>query len=244
IAARPRKPALVSDLYDDRQFTCPALRRREVCIAISAALIAVLGFAIFVHLSLLASMRPDVVSVFARALGHARNSARQFAVASRAAGAANAVVIRRRIPLGRVHRHRVRLAVQHRLPEICRHVGCASSDGEGGFGAECGEAPGGADFRTDRGGDRQGGGRARDLPVAAPRVPQRARRHRLWCARRSRWFEAALYVAQGYAEKGVAPLALQFGWRYAALWLGRTCNVDGHLRRISWVSRCERIADG
>jgi len=59
---------LVSDLYDDRQFTCPALRRREVCIAISAALIAVLGFAIFVHLSLLASMRPDVVSVFFRAL--------------------------------------------------------------------------------------------------------------------------------------------------------------------------------
>src|SRR5262249_57804707 len=75
-------------------------------------------------------------------------------------------------------------------------------------------------FRTDRGGDRQGGGRARDLPVAAPRVPQRARRHRLWCARRSRWFEAALYVAQGYAEKGVAPLALQFGWRYALFGLG------------------------
>src|SRR5262249_25610452 len=68
ISARPRQPALVSDLFDDRQFTCPALRRREVCIAISAALIAVLGFAIFVHLSLLASMRPDVVSVFFRAL--------------------------------------------------------------------------------------------------------------------------------------------------------------------------------
>src|SRR5262249_59146678 len=47
---------------------CPALRRREICIAISAALIAVLGFAIFVHLSLLASMRLDVVSVFFRAL--------------------------------------------------------------------------------------------------------------------------------------------------------------------------------
>jgi len=51
---------LVSDLYGDRLFMCPALRRREVCIGVSAALIAVLGFTIFVHLSLLASMRPDV----------------------------------------------------------------------------------------------------------------------------------------------------------------------------------------
>src|SRR5262249_1507330 len=46
----------------------PALRRREVCIAICAALIAVLGFATAVHLLLLASMRPDVASVFFRAL--------------------------------------------------------------------------------------------------------------------------------------------------------------------------------
>jgi hypothetical protein len=34
------------------------------------------------------------------------------------------------------------------------------------------------------------------------------------------WFEVALYVAQGYAEKGVAPFALQFGWRFALFGLG------------------------
>src|SRR6476660_10418560 len=46
----------------------PVLRRREICIAISAGLIAVLAFAAAVHLLLLASMRADVVSVFFRAL--------------------------------------------------------------------------------------------------------------------------------------------------------------------------------
>jgi RsiW-degrading membrane proteinase PrsW (M82 family) len=29
------------------------------------------------------------------------------------------------------------------------------------------------------------------------------------------WFEAPLYVAQGYAEHGVAPWGMQLGWRYA-----------------------------
>jgi len=59
---------LVSDLYDGRLLMRPAVRRHEVCIAISAALIAVLGFVTVVHLSLLGSMRPDVASVFFRAL--------------------------------------------------------------------------------------------------------------------------------------------------------------------------------
>jgi hypothetical protein len=34
------------------------------------------------------------------------------------------------------------------------------------------------------------------------------------------WFEIALYVAQGYAEKGVPPFALQLGWRFALFGLG------------------------
>jgi hypothetical protein len=59
---------LVSDVYDGRPRMGPALRRREICIAISAGLIAVLTFAAAVHLLLLASMRADVVSVFFRAL--------------------------------------------------------------------------------------------------------------------------------------------------------------------------------
>ena len=59
---------MVSDVYDGRPRMGPALRRREICIAISAALIAVLTFATAVHLLLLASMRADVVTVFFRAL--------------------------------------------------------------------------------------------------------------------------------------------------------------------------------
>jgi len=58
----------VSDVYDGRPRMGPALRRREICIAISAALVAVLTFAAAVHLLLLASMRLDVVGVFFRAL--------------------------------------------------------------------------------------------------------------------------------------------------------------------------------
>ncbi len=34
------------------------------------------------------------------------------------------------------------------------------------------------------------------------------------------WFEAPLYVAQGYAESGVAPWGMQLGWRYALFGLG------------------------
>src|SRR5262249_61957272 len=34
------------------------------------------------------------------------------------------------------------------------------------------------------------------------------------------WFEAALYVAQGYAEAGAPPYGLQLGSRYALLRLG------------------------
>ena len=34
------------------------------------------------------------------------------------------------------------------------------------------------------------------------------------------WFEAPIYVAQGYAETGVAPWGLQLGWRYALFGLG------------------------
>ena len=34
------------------------------------------------------------------------------------------------------------------------------------------------------------------------------------------WFEAPLYVAQGYAEFGVAPWGMQLGWRYALFGFG------------------------
>jgi hypothetical protein len=174
---------LVSDLYDDRLFMCPALRRREICVAISAALIALLGFAIFVHLSLLASMRPDVVSVFFRALAlsgllaivpisllwvlerRERQTPWLFAVAFLWGGC---IATGFALPFNTaflkfvdtwVVQHPWRRRFWDRMQRSC--------------------------WRR-RFPHRQGGGRARDLPVAAPRVPQCARRHRLWRARR-RW---------------------------------------------------------
>ena len=41
------------------------------------------------------------------------------------------------------------------------------------------------------------------------------------------WFEAALYVAQGYAEYGVAPYGLQLGGRYALFGLGGHAMFTG-----------------
>jgi hypothetical protein len=46
----------------------PLLRRRAVCLLLSSALLALLVFAVLVHLSLLVGMRADVASVFFRAL--------------------------------------------------------------------------------------------------------------------------------------------------------------------------------
>jgi len=58
----------MSHPYTDRMLMGSPLRRRGVCMVLCSVLVAVLIFAIFVHLSLLASMRPDVVRVFFRAL--------------------------------------------------------------------------------------------------------------------------------------------------------------------------------
>lgn len=41
------------------------------------------------------------------------------------------------------------------------------------------------------------------------------------------WFEAPLYVAQGYAEFGVAPWGLQLGWRYALFGLSGHAMFTG-----------------
>ena len=52
----------------DELITAPPLRRRSVCGPICAILVAVLVFSAFVHVSLIASMRSDVASVFFSAL--------------------------------------------------------------------------------------------------------------------------------------------------------------------------------
>jgi len=57
------------------------------------------------------------------------------------------------------------------------------------------------------------------------------------------WFEAALYVAQGYAQYGVAPYGAQFGSRYASsVSVGTHCSPASSARRSG--SRYRRGADG
>jgi protease PrsW len=60
--------ASISHPDADRLLMGSALRRSEVCRVICVVLFAVLVFATLVHLSLLASTRSDVASVFYRAL--------------------------------------------------------------------------------------------------------------------------------------------------------------------------------
>jgi hypothetical protein len=155
--------------YDLR--TGPQLRRPLVCGLVCAGLFTVLALATLVHLDLLARMRADVALVFYRAL--VLSTLLSFvplgrAVAARAAGAQNAMAVRRGISLARMHCHRARLAVQHRHhhvvdqwvaqnPEIIRLLGPEA------------DAAGGADFRADRRGAREGARRDRDLLTAARR---------------------------------------------------------------------------
>src|SRR5262249_39436761 len=49
------------------------------------------------------------------------------------------------------------------------------------------------------------------------------------------WFEAALYVAQGYAENGVAPYGAQLGGRYALLGLRGHPLFPRNFRPIPWT---------
>jgi RsiW-degrading membrane proteinase PrsW (M82 family) len=218
---------LVSDLYDDRLLIGPALRRREVCIGISAALIAVLGFATIVHLSMLGSMRPDVASVFFRALALSgmlatlpltllwflerpeRQTPWLFAAAFLWGGC---IATAFAVPFNAVFLKLVDTWVaQH--PVVRELLG-----------------PEAAMLLA--------------APISAPIVEEIAKAAGVlaifWLLRPEfhnvrdgiiygalvgvgfNWFEAALYVAQGYAETGIAPYGLQLGGRYALF------GLDGH----------------
>ena len=216
---------MVADVHDGRLRMGPALRRREICIAICAVLIAVLAFATAVQLLLLASMRADVVSVFFRALvlsgllsivplsllwlleRRERQTPWLFAAAFLWGGCIATALA---LPLNSAF---LQLAdtwvVQHPL---AREV----------------LGPDAAMLLA--------------APIAAPIVEEVAKAigvlviFRLLRAEFHNvrdgivygalvgvgfnWFEAALYVAQGYAETGVPPYGLQLGGRYALLGLG------------------------
>ena len=216
---------MVSEVYDDRLLMRPALRRREVCIAICAALIAVLGFATIVHLSLLASMRPDVARVFFRALAlssmlaiapllllwllerRERQTPWLFGAGFLWGGC---IATAFALPFNTVFLKLVDAwVVQH---PVVREV--LGPDAAMLLGA----------------------------PISAPIVEEIAKAigvlviFRLLHAEFHNvrdgivygaligvgfnWFEAALYVAQGYAESGVPPYGLQLGGRYALFGLG------------------------
>jgi len=205
---------VVADVYDGRLRMGPALRRREICIAICAALIAVLAFATAVHLLLLASMRADVASVFFRALvlsgllslfplsllwlleRRERQTPWLFAAAFLWGGCIATALA---LPFNSAF---LQLAdtwvVQH--PLVREVLG-----------------PDAAMLLA--------------APIAAPIVIFRLLRAEFHNVRDGivygalvgvgfNWFEAALYLAQGYAETGAPPYGLQLGSRYALLGLG------------------------
>jgi protease PrsW len=216
---------LVSDLYDGRLLLRPAVRRHEVCIAISAALIAMLGFATVVHLSLLGSMRPDVASVFFRALA--------------LSGMLALVPLSLLWLLERRERQTPWLFAAGFLWGGCIATALALPFNSAFLTLVDAWIVRHPVVREVLGPDAA---MLLAAPISAPIVEEIAKAMGVlvifWLLRAEfdnvrdgivfgalvgvgfNWFEAALYVAQTYAESGIPPYGLQLGARYALLGLG------------------------
>ncbi len=223
---------VVSHPSYDRLLKGSPLRRSGVCLGICAALLALLAVASLVHLGLLAGMRSDVASVFFRALAlssglaavpltvlwfldrRERENPWLFAAAFLWGGfIATALAL----PFNTVFFQIVDAWVaQH--PAMKRVLG-----------------PDAAMMLA--------------APISAPVAEEIAKALGVsllfWLLRAEfdnmrdgivygmlvgvgfNWFESALYVAQGYAEYGVAPYGAQLGSRYALLGLGGHALFSG-----------------
>ena len=206
--------------------------------AICAALLVLLAFATLVHLSLFAGMRPDLAAVFLRALilsSLLAAGAARGALVPRPARARDAMAVRRRVPLGRCIATALALPFNTAFFRLVDAWVAQNPSITEILGPDAPHDDRGADFRADRRGDRQGAGRAAAvLAVCAPSSTTCATASSTarWSGVGFNWFEAALYVAQGYAEHGVAPFGLQLGVRYALFGLGGHAMFTAHLRRF------------
>jgi RsiW-degrading membrane proteinase PrsW (M82 family) len=201
------------------------LRRSGVCIKICAALIVVLALATLIQLGVLASMRPDVVGVYYRALAYSsvlatvplavlwfidrreRENPWLFAAAFLWGGIIATAIA---LPFNTAFFLLVDSWVAHH-PAVKRMLGpdaviMLAAPISGPIAEELVKALGvlllfwllRAEFDNMRDGIVYGA----------------------LVGLGFNWFEAALYVAQGYAEHGAAPFGAQLGGRYALFGLG------------------------
>jgi len=220
-----RNDTLLSHSQYDHLLVGSPLRRPGGSKAICVALVIVLAFATIVHLSVFAGMRPDVLSVFDKALARSsvlaiaplavlwfldrreRESPLLFAAAFLWGGC---IATGLAMPFNTVFFELADRWVRHH-PLIAEILG-----------------PDAALMLA--------------APISAPVAEEIAKALGVlaifWLLRAEfdnmrdgivygalvglgfNWYEAALYVAQGYAEYGVAPYGAQLGGRYALLGLG------------------------
>ena len=208
------------------------LRHRSVCLLISTGLAILVGFASMLHLSLLASMRADVVGVFLQALAISsllslvplsilwfldRRERETFSLYAAAFLWGGCIATALSLPFNTAFFQIVDMWVAQN-PVITEVLG-----------------PEAAMLIA--------------APISAPIAEEIAKAAGVlllfWLLRDEfdnmrdgfvygaligvgfNWFEAALYVAQGYAQEGVAPYGLQLGVRYALFGLGGHAMFTG-----------------
>jgi protease PrsW len=210
--------------YDPLLLGSP-LRRRGPCLAIGIALLVLLGFAALVQLGLLAGMRADIESVFLRALAlssllalvplrilwyldrRERETPWLFAAAFLWGGLISTGLA---LPFNTAFAQLVDAWVAQN-PALIEVLGPEAA-------------------------------LMLSAPISAPLIEEATKALGVlvlfWLLRAEfdnmrdgivygalvglgfTWFEAPIYVAQGYAETGVAPWGMQLGWRYALFGFG------------------------